>query len=382
MTTDRNRFDIIVIGAGIAGAGIAAELAGRASVALVEMEPRPGYHTTGRSAALFAPIYGPAPIRALTRASEAFYLDPPEGFAEAPLLTPRGVLMVARADQMGVFEPAFETLSAEGPLERMDGAGARAMFPPLREGYCEAAYFDEGCMDIDVHALHQGYLARFAAAGGRLLTKTEVTGLSRADGVWTATARGAELEAPLEAPLVVNAAGAWADVVGRLAGAGEIGLVPKRRTALIVEAPEGVDLGSAPALIDIDERFYAKPEAGKLLISPANEDPEAPSDVQPDELDIAICVDRIERALDISVRRIDSRWAGLRSFVADKCPVVGFSAQAGGFFWLAGQGGYGIQSAPALSRLAAAHLLGEPTPQDILDEGLDPAALAPARLGA
>jgi D-arginine dehydrogenase len=376
MSDGSENYDVIVIGAGMAGASVAAELASDARVLLLEMEAQPGYHTTGRSAAVFAPIYGPKSIRALTRASEAFYLDPPDGFAEAPLLLPRGAMFVARADQADSFEGMAAELSGEAAIERLDEAGARAKQPLLREGYAVGALYDEGCRDIDVNGLHQGYLRGFRAKGGVLETRAEMQALARSNGVWTVTTSAG----PRRAPIVVNAAGAWADQVGQLAGAEQIGLVPKRRAALLIAAPEGFDHWQAPVCVDISEEFYMKPDAGRLLISPANEDPDVPSDVQPDEMDIAICIDRIERAFDFKVRRIENRWAGLRSFVADKSPVAGFSDQVEGFFWLAGQGGYGIQTAPALSRFSAALVRGDEVPADIQAQGARAADLAPGRL--
>jgi D-arginine dehydrogenase len=369
-------FDIAVIGAGIAGASVAAELAAEARVLLLEMERHPGYHTTGRSAAVFAPIYGPPPIRALTRASEAFFLNPPVGFAEHPLLLPRGAMMVARADQIDRLEAAYSEVRDEGEIVLLDAAGVRERQPLLREDYAAGGFLDAACTDIDVHALHQGYLRQLKARGGVLQTHAEVTALARGGGAWKIETKGGTFGAPL----IVNAAGAWADLVGQMAGAERIGLVPKRRTALIVDAPDGAVIDDWPVVIDIDEEFYLKPDAGRLLISPANEDPDVPSDVQPDELDIAICIDRVERAFDLKVRRIENRWAGLRSFVADKCPVAGFSGQAEGFFWLAGQGGYGIQTAPALSHYAAAEVLGQPVPADVLACGLDRSRISPERL--
>lgn len=369
-------FDVVVIGAGIAGASVAAELAADANVMLMEMESQPGYHTTGRSAAVYSPIYGPQPIRALTRASQAFFVNPPDGFTDHPLLNKRGGMFVANAEQMAALEAAYEELSAEGDLQWLDPATARRHQPLLRADYVAGGFFDPGCLDIDVHALHQGYLKQFKAAGGSIVTGAEVTAVQRGGGIWCLTTA----QGDFKAPIVVNAAGAWADHIGQMAGAEVIGLVPKRRTALIVNTPDGMALDDCPLVVGIEEDFYLKPDAGRLLISPANEDPDVPCDVQPDEMDIAICIDRIERAFDLKIRRIENRWAGLRNFVADKCPVAGYSDQVEGFYWLAGQGGYGIQSAPALSRFAAAHIVGAEIPQDILTEGLDPATLAPGRL--
>ena len=234
------------------------------------------------------------------------------------------------------------------------------------------------CEDIDVATLHQGFLRRARARGCATVTKAEVLSLEQLGDGWRVHTTAGQFEAPR----VVNAAGAWADALGQMAGAEPIGLIPKRRTAMQIAAPDGAEVGGWPIVVDVQEEFYVKPVARQLLLSPANEDHDVPSDVQPDELDIAICVDRVERAFDFRVGRIETRWAGLRSFVADKCPVAGYSAEVPGFFWLAGQGGYGIQTSPALGELAAALVLGKPLPQAIVDEGVDLATLAPERLSA
>ncbi|MFZ1816234.1 MAG: FAD-binding oxidoreductase [Rhizobiaceae bacterium] len=369
-------YDFCVIGAGIAGTSVAAELARHASVLLLEMESQPGYHTTGRSAAVFAPVYGPQPIRALTRASAAFYHNPPEDFATAPLLELLDVIMLARADQEKHLAQFLKEVGKEGAISRIGADEIRKRNPLVRETYAHAGALDQTGSGIDVHALHQGYLNTFRKAGGMLATNCKVEKLERRNGIWViATASGV-----YQAATIINAAGAWADQVGAMAGAERIGLVPKRRTALIVDAPDGLDTASLPLIVDIEEQFYMKADAGRLLISPANEDPMEPCDAQPDEMDIAICIDRIQHAFDIEVRRIGNKWAGLRSFVADKVPVAGYSSAVGGFFWLAGQGGYGVQSAPALSRYAASLALGNDIPADILAAGLNPASIAPDRL--
>lgn len=369
-------YDIAVIGAGIAGASVAAELAVNAHVALVEMEPQPGYHTTGRSAAVFAPIYGPAPIRALTRASEAFFCAPPEGFADAPLFSPRGILMLARHDQKQALDELLSEVGGAASVSRLNEAEVLNANPLIRPGYAKWAMQDSNGQDIDVAALHQGYLRQFKARGGDVLTRSEVLSLSRSGNGWDVHLKASTFRADV----VVNAAGAWADVIGSMAGAAPIGLTPKRRTAAIIAAPQGIETDQLPITIDIEEEFYLKPDAGRLLISPADETPSAPCDAQPEEIDIAICVDRIETAFDVSVRRIENKWAGLRSFVADKSPVAGYAAETKGFFWLAGQGGYGIQSAPALARTAAALVRCEPLPQDIADHGVRAEDLSPERL--
>jgi len=369
--------DVIVIGAGMAGASVAAELAGEARVVLVEMEAQPGYHTTGRSAAVFAPSYGPAPIRALTRASRAFYGCPPDGFAPSPLLSPRPILMIARPDQGDALDALIDAVAPEGEIERLPGAELGAWQPLLREGYADQGMLDRQGQDIDVAGLHQGYLRQFRVRGGTLLTGAEVESLQRAGGNWTVETR----KGRAVAPIVINAAGAWADRVGQLAGAETIGLKPLRRTAMVVAEPDGFAAREAPITIDIEENFYLKPDAGRLLISPADETPSEPCDAQPEELDVAICADRIMTAFDLDIRRIENKWAGLRSFVADKAPVIGYSQTAPGFFWLAGQGGYGIQTAPAAARLAAALALGREVPEDIAAEGLTTLDVAPQRFG-
>ncbi len=369
-------YDFAVIGAGIAGASVAAELAPHGATLLLEMEPQPGYHTTGRSAALFAESYGPAPIRALTRASAAFFEAPPEGFSPHALLAPRGVAMIARADQIAALDALMEELSDAKGITRLDGDETRRRLPLLREGYAAGAMFDARARDIDVNALHHGFLRTFRNGGGTLATRAEVKALERDGNRW----RIATPVGDFSAAMVVNAAGAWADEIGRLAGAARIGLVPKRRTAMTVAVPGGLTAEAWPMAVDVEEAFYLKPESGRFLISPADETPSEPCDAQPDEMDIAVCVDRIETAFDLQVRRIENKWAGLRSFVADKSPVCGFDSIADGFFWLAGQGGYGIQTSPALGRLAARLVTGRPVDSFIMDEGLDLASLSPARL--
>jgi len=369
--------DFIVIGAGMAGASVAAELSRTASVLVLEAEGRPGYHSTGRSAAMYSPGYGPAPVRALTRASGGFLAAPPQGFTTGPILSPRATLMIARADQAASFDAAWRDLSGDAAVSLLDADQVQDTVPLLRPGYAARGILDETGSDIDVDRLHQGYLRQAKGQGAQVLCDALVGALSHDGKIWSVTTR----QGVFHARAVVNAAGAWADQVGQLACAERIGLVPKRRTALIVAAPSGVACADVPLTVDIDEDFYLKPDAGRLLISPANEDPSAPTDAQPDEMDIALCIDRIERAFDLSVRRIETRWAGLRSFVADKAPVIGWSEKAPAFLWLAGQGGYGIQMAPAAARLAAALGLGGVMPSDIAAQGLSLQAVAPGRFG-
>ena len=368
--------DVAVIGGGMAGASVAAELAGSVRVRLLEAEAQAGHHATGRSAAVFAPSYGPAQVRALTRASRGFFHAPPDGFADGPLVAPRDLLTIARDDQAAALDATLATVGAEAAVERLGEAEVLAVCPLLRRGYATAGMLDRAGRDIDVARLHGGFLRRLRARGGTVATGAAVERLSRDGRGWRIETRAGTVRADV----VVNAAGAWAGAVGAMAGAEAVGLVPKRRTAVIVAAPEGVTVGGLPLTIDAEEGFYLKPDAGRLLLSPADATPVPPGDARPEEIDVAVCVDRAERAFALSVRRVEASWAGLRSFVADGEPVVGFSNAVPGFFWLAGQGGYGIQTAPAMARLAASLVLGRGMPDDVAAEGVEAARLAPGRL--
>jgi len=369
--------DILVIGAGIAGASAAWALSETARVILLERESQPGYHTSGRSAALFTETYGNLVIRRLTSGGRAFFTDPPEEFGEHPLLSRRGTLFVAREDQLGTLESTLaQTPTAAQPVQRLRAAEVLELVPAFRPGYAAAGLYEPAAEDIDVHGLLSGYLRGFRARGGRLATGAELTGLARAGGLWTVETTAGRFAAPV----LVNAAGAWCDAVALLAGVPPVGLVPKRRPVFTFDPPDGMETDRWPATIDIDEQFYFKPDAGRLLGSPADETPSAPCDAQPEELDVAIGIDRIETATRMQVRRLVSKWAGLRSFVADKTPVVGFDPQAEGFFWLAGQGGYGMQTSPALGRVTAALIATGDLPADLKARGLQEAMLAPERL--
>jgi D-arginine dehydrogenase len=368
--------DVVVIGAGMAGASVAAHLAAAARVILLEAEDQPGYHSTGRSAALFSETYGNFPVRVLSRAGRPFYEERAGGVAPYPILTPRGVMVFAAPGQERRLDGAWAELSPLDPtIRRLDADQALKLVPVLRPDRIVGAIVEPGARDIDVHALHSAYLGLLRRRGGALVTGARVERLAYAAGAWTATTASGEFTAPV----VVNAAGAWADPVAALAGLPPLGIVPKRRTAAIVPLPPEIDAAHWPLVIDAAETGYFKPEAGKLLISPADETPVPPSDVQPEELDVAIAVERLVERTIISVRRVERKWAGLRSFAADKTPVVGFDPLARGFFWLAGQGGYGIQAAEGLARSAAALILSGVLPHDIGAAGLSAAMLAPAR---
>ena len=369
------KFDVLVIGAGIAGATAAAMLAKDRRVAILERESQPGYHSTGRSAALFSETYGNAMVRALSRASRAFLFAPPEGFAEYPLVRRRGTLHIARQDQLKLLENFLALPDVATHSRGVDAAETFRLCPLLRPGYAASGIHEPFASDVDVHALHQGYLKLARAAGNILITDAPVVRMDRIHEGWIVrTPAGI-----FEAPVVVNAAGAWADELAELAGAAPLGIVPHRRTAVLVDPPQGVNIDELPNTIDIEELFYFKPDAGQLFLSPADETPTIPCDAQPDEMDVAIAIDRVQSATTLDVTRVRRKWAGLRSFAPDRSPVIGYDPDIEGFFWLAGQGGYGIQTAPAAGQLAAALIRREDVPTDLKSFGVNSDAISPLR---
>ncbi len=371
-----NCSDVIILGAGMAGASLGFELASSAArrITIVELEDQPGRHSTGRSAAMFFESYGNPTVRALTRASRQFLEHPPEGLADVPLLSPRSCLFIADAPRLPSIDAMLNAPGDAASLRRVEVADALARVPILRSDWLAGALLDESGHDIDVAALHQGYLRMAKRAGARLLLAAGEMRFERHAGIWAVHSR----VGTVEAPIIVNATGAWADQVAAQFGARPVGLQPMRRTAMLLPAPPDHDIRGWPLVVDVDETFYFKPDAGQLLLSPANEDPMPPCDVMPEELDVALAIDRFERATTVRVERIGRRWAGLRSFVADRSPVVGFDAEVEGLFWLAGQGGYGIQMAPALARLAAGLLTSTSWPGA---PGVAAAEVAPSRAG-
>lgn len=370
--------DFIVIGGGIAGASAAFWLAPHGKVVVLERESQPGYHSTGRSAALYAQSYGTPLVRAVTRASRAFYESPPADFAEHPILGPRGVMFIGGQGQQDLLNAMLAELSAvDAGIHAIDGAEVCRRVPVIKPEWVIGAVVDPGSMDMDVNELHQGYLRGVRRRGGVIVGNAEVSEMRRQDDQWQIrTANGDNYSAPI----VANAAGAWCDTIAALAGAKPIGLVPKRRTAFTFHPPPELDIHSWPAVIGVDESFYFKPDAGQLLGSPANADPVAPHDVQAEELDVATGIYHIESATTLQIRRPTRVWAGLRSFVADGDLVAGFDTAAPGFFWIAAQGGYGIQTANAMGRLSAALMCGDDIPADIAAQGVSAAALSPGRL--
>lgn len=367
------RADVVVIGGGIAGASAAYELAAERRVVLLEREDQPGYHSTGRSAAMLIDSYGVPSVHTLTRASRPFLESPPEGFTEAPLLSRRGVLHVARADQRSRLDAFARELGMRG--RPVTAAEAREMVPALSADAIAAALLEADAHDIDVHALHHGYLRGLRRRGGTLVAGAEVTAIERTAAGWRVGTR----QGSLETGILVNAAGAWADEVAGLAGVAPLGLEPRRRTAMIVDPGPAYDVAAWPMVIDVDEALYFKPDAGRLLVSPADQTPSPPSDAQPEDIDVAIAIDRLQQMTGLAVARIERRWAGLRTFAPDGSPVAGPAADADGFFWLAGQGGYGIMTAPGMARALAALVAGRPLDSSLVAAGVTPEALAPGR---
>lgn len=369
--------DVLILGAGMAGASAAFYLAPHKQVILLEREAQPGYHATGRSAALYSETYGNATVRAITTASKPFYFNPPEGFSPYPLVTPRGSLSVGGADDQAVLAQALQDKRTLVPnIEWWTQAQILQRIPVLKPECAVYGVYEPDAMDMDVHGIHQGFLRGAKAAGAQLVCDAEVQKITHdAQGWRVETAAGVFLAAT-----VVNAAGAWCDELAKLAGVAPVGLVPMRRTAFMCDTPVGFNITNWPMVIDAAESFYMKPDAGALLVSPANEDPVEPQDVQPEELDVAIAVDRVETATSLQIRQVKRKWAGLRSFVSDRTPVVGFAPDAPGFFWLAGQGGYGIQTAPAMGELAAALVQGQPVPAALAALGVTAADVGVGRL--
>jgi len=369
--------DFIVVGAGIAGASAAYELQQHGSVALLEREPLPGQHTTGRSAAFLVDSYAGPVVGKLTRAGRSFFEQPPEGFTDIPLVTPNSVLWIGREDQRASLDAALvKGREAGAELHEISIAEAKTICPVLREDYVAGAVAEPSAMHIDVAGLLEGFLRGFRQRGGEILTKAEVTRLEKQGDAWEVDAGGETYRAPI----VVNAAGAWCDVLGRLAGARPIGLRPLRRTAITFDGPKDTDTRSWPLVIDADEDFYFKPEGAQLLASPCDETPSEPCDTSPEDYDVALAADHVQRSTTLEISHIRNSWAGLRSFVEDRSIVIGMDAERDGFFWLAGQGGFGIMTAPSAARATAELIVNGTLPASLQTIGLTPAMLSPERL--
>lgn len=370
--------DVIVIGAGMAGASVAYFLAPHVRVLVLEREEYAGMHSTGRSAALFSETYGSPQVRALTRAARRFFDHPPEGFVGHPILSPRGSLSIGTAAQVDTVHALHaEMASRTQGLRVVDATWLKQTVPVLRPEAAQIGLYEPGAADIDVNELHQGFLRGMRALCGQLRFNVDIRSIERTAGHWIIDAG----DDHFRAPLLINAAGAWVDQVAALAGIAPIGIQPKRRSAFLFEPPANVDATHWPFVTDVEESFYFKPDAGLLMGCPANADPVSPHDVQPEELDIAIGIHRIEEATTMTIRRPTRTWAGLRSFVPDGDLVGGFAPGSNDFFWVAAQGGYGIQTSAAMGEACANLVLGRPLPGHLQDAGVTAGLLDPSRLG-
>lgn len=380
--SDANAIDAIVIGAGIAGTSVAYFMSNHAKVIVLERESQAGVHSTGRSAALFSESYGGEQVRALTRASRAFFERPPRGFVDNALLAPRGALVMGSREQSAQVESSYEAIRAFTPqMQLLDEQQMRSMVPVLEPQFAHLGLFEPGAADIDVNSLHQGFIRGLKQRGSRLECGVQIHSIEHSRGEWLleVSMRGTQPHT-LRAPIIIDAAGAWADEIAALAGIVPLGLEPRRRSAFLFQPPEGLNTAQWPFVTSVAEDFYFKPDAGLLLGSPANADPVAPHDVQAEELDIAIAIDRIERATTMRIQQPMRPWAGLRSFVADGGLVGGFDPSARGFFWLAALGGYGIQTCAAMGEACAHIALGRALPAHLADAGLSAAMLGVERI--
>jgi D-arginine dehydrogenase len=371
--------DVIVVGAGIAGLLAAWRLAAHARVIVLDRESGLAYHSSGRSATYFHFGIGNRAVRLLTRCSGAFFAAPPPGFTDSALATPAPAMMVVREGQDALFEENLGEMAAiTGTAHEITLDAARAVVPVLKlagetEGGIARALLDPAAARLDGHALLMGYARGLRQRGGRLVTSAEVTAVERRAGQWVVRTPQGEFGAPV----LVDAAGAWADEVALRAGVVPLGLAPLRRTIISFEPPEGIDVHGWPLVRSLANEFYFLPEGRRLLASPADETPSPPCDAQPDEYDVALAAWRIEEVTTMSVRRVTHKWAGLRTFTPDRTPVAGFDPDVEGFFWLAGQGGYGLQTAPAMAQACESLIAGAPWPESL---ELPPEALAPRGL--
>lgn len=368
-------YDIIIIGGGIAGSSLAWQLAPRRRVLLLEREDVAGYHTTGRSAAFFAETYGGPLIQPLSSASRSFLARPDAGFSDVPLLNARGMIHVYSEDRASAAEALLSEMASVRGVAHFDQSCTLSHVSCLKPSCVAGAVYDPTCGDLDVAAIHQAYLKGAKASGAQILLNAAVE-TAFYDGVWVLRTRSGDV---FQADMLVNAAGAWCDDVARRCGLSSLGLIPKRRTVLTADLDIPVD-PDWPIVMDIDEKWYFRVEGDGVLITPADATPTVPSDVQPEELDIARAVARFEDVVNARVTRVKRRWAGLRTFAPDKAPVIGFDPSCSGFFWSAGQGGWGIQTAPAWSRLAASMILAGPDGQTDGQSAYDLSAYTPERL--
>ena len=379
--------DVLVVGGGIAGVSIAADLASDHRVILAETERVLAHHTTGRSAAIFIESYGHPLVRELSRASRSLLMHPPMDLVDGPLCQPRAMMFVATESQRASFDAL---VVAQPQLQELDRAGIVDLVPALAGGDSARGACDFEALDIDVSGLHQLFVRQLRNRGGEINLSSPVRALAPngTDQGWRATLG----DATVEVGVVINAAGAWGDVVAAMAGVAPVGLTPRRRTIFTTpwkpgsqnthggsaefdkletgraetsraETSSSVPVGGWPLVVDVDEQFYFRNEGQDLLLgSAADETPSEPCDAKAEEIDVALGIARINEATDLDIRSVTSAWAGLRTFSPDRAPVIGFDDQAPGFFWLVGQGGTGIQTSPGAAALAGRVVRGDQEP--------------------
>ena len=372
--------DILIVGGGVAGLSLGAALSPHRRVTVLEAEEAIGHHSSGRSATFSHFGIGNEIVRGLTAASRAFFKQPPDGFSEAPLVRTATALFVATEAMRATLDKLEEVMRPHAPdIRRVDEAEMRALFPPLRTGpgAVVAGIVDFDGLRLDADALLQGYARSIRSNGGKVLTAARVAAVEAKAGTWSVVTETGERHA---APILVNAAGAWADGLAGMANVAPLGLRPLRRTIIIVDPPEGADATRWPFVKTAVDDFYILPEGGRLAASPVDEVPDDPCDAQPEDYDIALAAWKVEEYTTLSVPRVQHRWAGLRTFASDRTPVAGFDPIAPGFFWLAGQGGFGLQTAPAMAEAAASLILSTSWPEQLAALGISPHDLGPERL--
>lgn len=371
-------FDFIIFGGGIAGISIAYELSESSRVLVLEQEEAFGYHTTGRSAAIYSELLLDPTLLLLAKESKKFLQKPPEFFSQSPLINTCGCILTGTSRDQDAVELAWKEVCNFGVDAFMVNADEIARHVPIIRNEADAVscgLFEPNASRIDVDCLIQGYIRGIRSKGSELAVKTRAQNLVRSEGLWVITSDGETFKAPT----IINAAGAWADDVAKLAGVTPIGLAPKRRTMITFDAPEHQDISAWPAVGDIGGSYYYMPEAGQLMGSAVNEITSPPCDAQPEEIEIATAVYNIEQHTTLDIQRVNHSWAGLRTFSLDRLPVVGHDPTQEGFFWFAGQGGYGIETGPALARLGARIALDDQADKWAATIGVDSKLLAPAR---
>ncbi|HIG09952.1 MAG TPA: FAD-binding oxidoreductase [Alphaproteobacteria bacterium] len=369
--------DFIIIGSGMAGMSAAYRLSKHGKVIVLEKESLLGYHTTGRSAAFFTENYGNKIIRSITKASRHFFENPPACFKENELMTNHGgSLFIANKNQTKFVDKELEyAKSLSANVFEISKQKALRMVPIIKKNYIDRALHEPDSKSMDVDLIHQGFARGLKSNNGDIIFNATVQKIKKISNDWKVYTKTDQYSSPI----IINAAGAWCDDIAILAGCKPLNLKPKRRTVIIFESSKNINTSNWPVVIDIEDKFYFKSEAGKILASPADETDSLPCDAQPEEIDIAMTVDRIENATNFKIKRIEHKWAGLRSFFPDRTPIVGEDPSISNFYWLAGQGGYGIQTSPGISKIIECLITGKIWPSYLSELLIHPKTLLPNR---